>query len=175
VQQRAPQREPASSAESLAAALAPGASVRLRHGGLAVVEAAPERGHVRLRAGSMKLVVPLSEIDSVKAPAKATQRAAPARKTSSLPRVPAAAVRTLDNTLDLRGERQDDAIARVDAFLDQMLGEGHAVGFVLHGHGTGALKNAVREHLGASRYVANARPAEPDEGGDAYTVFWIAE
>jgi DNA mismatch repair protein MutS2 len=52
------------------------------------------------------------------------------------------------NTLDLRGTRVDEALARLDAFLDVMMGEGETVGFVLHGHGTGAMKEAAREHLG---------------------------
>jgi DNA mismatch repair protein MutS2 len=173
---RSSARGGAAPAASLNESLVPGTSVRLKSGGtLAVVESAPERGQVRLRAGAMKLVLPLSEIDSIQAGRpKGTSGPAP-RPKSRLAPTSEAAVRTADNTLDLRGERLEDALARVDAFLDQMLGEGHAVGFVLHGHGTGALKSAVREHLGASRYVGNARPAEPDEGGDAYTVFWIAD
>jgi DNA mismatch repair protein MutS2 len=77
--------------------------------------------------------------------------------------------------LDLRGARVDEAFARVDAFLDVMMGEGERFGFVLHGHGTGAIKGAVREHLGASSYVEHSRAAEPDEGGDAFTVFWIRD
>jgi DNA mismatch repair protein MutS2 len=171
---RASARSAGITAASLSESLVPGMSVRLKNGALAVVEAAPERGHVRLRAGSMKLSLSVNEIESVQGRQKPASAPAPRQK-SRLPPSLAAAVRTADNTLDLRGERLEDALARVDAFLDQMLGEGHAVGFVLHGHGTGTLKSAVREHLGASRYVENARPAERDEGGDAYTVFWIAD
>jgi DNA mismatch repair protein MutS2 len=162
-------------AASLAESLTPGTRVRLKSGGtLAVVESAPVRDQVRLRAGSMKLMLPISEIDSVEG-ARSKGNAPPPQKKSRLAPSLAVPVRTSDNTLDLRGERLDDALARVDAFLDRMLGEGHAVGFVLHGHGTGTLKSAVREHLKASAYVENARPAEPDEGGDAFTVFWIAD
>jgi DNA mismatch repair protein MutS2 len=41
---------------------------------------------------------------------------------------------------------------------------------ILHGHGTGALKHALREHLSASPYVAHHRPGDRHEGGDAVTV-----
>ena len=34
---------------------------------------------------------------------------------------------------------------------------------------------AVREHLASSSYVDHSRAAEPDEGGDAFTVFWIKD
>lgn len=46
-------------------------------------------------------------------------------------------------------------------------------GFVLHGHSTGALKLAVRRHLASMKLVARSRAAEPDEGGDAFSVFWF--
>jgi DNA mismatch repair protein MutS2 len=94
-----------------------------------------------------------------------------APRNGAAPRL-AEARRTLDNTLDLRGVRVEAAADRVDAFLDRLLGEGEPVGFVLHGHGSGALRSAVREHLGASSFVEHARAAEADEGGDAFTVFW---
>ncbi|HEX8909846.1 MAG TPA: Smr/MutS family protein, partial [Anaeromyxobacteraceae bacterium] len=38
------------------------------------------------------------------------------------------------------------------------------------GHGTGALKQALRDHLAASPYVADFGPGERHEGGDATTV-----
>ena len=84
-------------------------------------------------------------------------------------------VRTRDNTLDLRGHRVEESLDLVDAFLDRLLDRGEPVGYVLHGHGTGALKVAVRAHLGSSPYVRRSHPAEPDDGGDAFTVAWLCE
>jgi DNA mismatch repair protein MutS2 len=83
------------------------------------------------------------------------------------------AVRTRNNTLDLRGARVEDAAPRVEAFADQLLREGEAVGFVLHGHGTGALKTTVRQLLRTARYVERAAEADADQGGDAFTMFWL--
>lgn len=158
------------------APLTPGTTVRLkRNGTLAVVEAAPERGQVRLRAGNVRLTLSVNEVERVEGRPKATPRPAARPKQSSVAlTAPPPALRGHDNTLDLRGERVEEAPSRVDAFIDRLLGEGQAVGFVLHGHGTGALKSAVRAHLAASRYVEKSRPAEPDEGGDAFTVFWLS-
>jgi DNA mismatch repair protein MutS2 len=155
--------------------LVPGTAVRLRNAGtLAVVEALPERGQVRLRAGSLKLTLPVSEIESVQGRPRPVNPPTPRREKPKSGGALATAVRSSDNTLDLRGERVDEAITRVDAFLSQLLGEGQPLGFVLHGHGTGALKSAVREHLTSSRYVAHCRAAESDEGGDAFTIFWLS-
>jgi DNA mismatch repair protein MutS2 len=135
-----------------------------------VVDAA----RVRLMIGALKLLVPVSELGALpkgSEPKRAKSSLKKPRATQAKP-LPAAQ-RTQDTTLDLRGERVDDALGRVDAFIDRLLGRSEGVGFVLHGHGTGALKAHVREHLRASAYVEHSRPAEPDEGGDAFTVFWV--
>jgi DNA mismatch repair protein MutS2 len=79
-------------------------------------------------------------------------------------------VRTVVNTVDLRGMRVDEAIDTVAAFLDRMILSNEASAFLLHGHGTGALKSAVRAWLPKSPYGSTWRPAGPEEGGDAFTV-----
>ena len=80
------------------------------------------------------------------------------------------AVRGDVNTCDLRGLRVDESIHRVAIFLDQMLRSDHKVVFILHGHGTGALKQAIRRWLPTCSYVAQWRPADETEGGDAFTM-----
>ncbi len=78
--------------------------------------------------------------------------------------------RTSDNSLDVRGQRADEALELVDAFLDKLMRTNHGNGWILHGHGGGALKKAVRGHLQQSRYVARQQPGPLDDGGDAWTV-----
>jgi DNA mismatch repair protein MutS2 len=58
----------------------------------------------------------------------------------------------------------------VDRFLDGLYRNGEADCLVLHGHGTGALKQALRDHLSASPYVASFRSGDQHEGGDAVTI-----
>jgi DNA mismatch repair protein MutS2 len=79
-------------------------------------------------------------------------------------------IRTSANTVDLRGMRADEATEVAERFLDGAAHGPDGVTFVLHGHGTGALKRAVRAWLPTCRYVKAWRPADADEGGDAYTV-----
>ena len=76
--------------------------------------------------------------------------------------------------LDLRGERIDDAIERLDAYIDQALRARRDSLLVVHGHGTGALKRAVRQHLEASALVFDWRAGERGEGGDGVTVATLA-
>jgi DNA mismatch repair protein MutS2 len=133
-----------------------------------------DREQVRLMIGAMKLLVPIRELSALPGHARLkAPKPAPQRQRATQPKPLATAQRTQDTTLDLRGERVDEALGRVDAFIDRLLGGNEAVGFVLHGHGTGALKSNVRDHLRASAYVEHSRPAESNEGGDAFTVFWV--
>jgi DNA mismatch repair protein MutS2 len=72
--------------------------------------------------------------------------------------------------VDVRGLRADEAVREVELFLDQAFRNGDPGVLVLHGHGTGALKQAVREYLEDSPYVRMYRPGESHEGGDGVTV-----
>jgi len=74
------------------------------------------------------------------------------------------------NTLDLRGQRADDALAELEAFLDRTALEGADTVYVIHGHGTGALRKVVREYLATSAYVAQFRAGGVGEGGDGVSV-----
>ncbi len=72
--------------------------------------------------------------------------------------------------LDIRGQRADDAIRNLEAFLDALYLNGASMGVVVHGHGTGALKDAIRDTLKLSPYVESARPGDRHEGGDGVTI-----
>jgi DNA mismatch repair protein MutS2 len=81
---------------------------------------------------------------------------------------------TRDSTCDLRGLRVDDAIAMATSFLDRALNEGRRTAFLIHGHGTGALRDALRRELARSSYVTRMASGEADQGGDGVTVVWLA-
>ena len=74
------------------------------------------------------------------------------------------------NTLDLRGQRADEALTELEAFLDRTALEGADAVYVIHGHGTGALRKAVREYLATSPYVERFRAGGKGEGGDGVSV-----
>lgn len=78
-----------------------------------------------------------------------------------------------DNVVDLRGERAEDAQGLLEVFLDRAIGDDQEVVIVRHGHGSGALRKALREHLPRLRHVRTHRPGLPPEGGDAVTVVWV--
>ncbi len=78
--------------------------------------------------------------------------------------------RTEANTLDLRGLRVHEARDRIEAVLDEKFLDGFDGIFIIHGHGTGALKRAVRSQMMESPYIDAFRPGEREEGGDGVTV-----
>ena len=82
-------------------------------------------------------------------------------------------IQTSENTIDLRGLRAHEATAMAEQFLDRSLGAGRKVAFLIHGHGTGALRDSVRDALRGSRYIEKMRSGGPGEGGDGVTVVWL--
>lgn len=127
----------------------------------------------RVAVGSVKLVVPIDELRSSPPVAPPAPRARAAQTTLDAAADPSLPIQTSDNRCDLRGLRADEAVAMAEQFLDRCLGESRRVAFLIHGYGTGALRNAVREALAASSYVARFRAGHPEEGGDGVTVVWL--
>ena len=77
------------------------------------------------------------------------------------------------NTLDLRGATLREAEDATSSFLGRLRMRGDLHGYVLHGHGTGALKQGLRAWLKGQREVRAAAPAPAEEGGDAFTLVEI--
>lgn len=73
-------------------------------------------------------------------------------------------------TLDLRGYRVEDALDSLELYLDKASLANISSVNIIHGHGTGALKSAVRDFLMTSPYVAKFRPGEDGEGGDGISI-----
>ena len=68
------------------------------------------------------------------------------------------------------GQRLDEAIDLVEKALDQALMAEAGRLRVIHGHGTGRLRDGVREHFRAHGSVASLRPADAREGGNGATI-----
>lgn len=80
---------------------------------------------------------------------------------------------SVSTRLDLRGYRVEDALDSLELYLDEVSLASLQEVIVIHGHGTGALKQAVREYLSESPYVASFRPGNDSEGGDGVCVVKI--
>ena len=84
-------------------------------------------------------------------------------------------IQTRYNTIDLRGLKVDEAIQKVEQDFDKMLRNGIPSAVVIHGHGTGALKEAVRNNFKHSFYVRDFRAGEEGEGGDGVSIVLLKD
>lgn len=72
--------------------------------------------------------------------------------------------------LDLRGERVEEGLERLERYLDEAYRARLPFVRIIHGHGTGAMKSAVREALKHHPLVGSMRAGDPGEGGDGVTM-----
>ena len=77
--------------------------------------------------------------------------------------------------LDLRGQRVEETLPQVDKYLDDAFLAGMPFVRIVHGKGTGALRQAVREQLRAHPLVKSHRSGERGEGGSGVTVAYLVE
>jgi DNA mismatch repair protein MutS2 len=84
-------------------------------------------------------------------------------------------LRSAEATVDVRGMRADEALAAVDRHLDSAVLAGHPGACIVHGLGTGALRDAVRQHLRRHPQVSNWRAGQGGEGGDGATLVWLRD
>ena len=139
-----------------------------------VAPAGPGDREVEVAAGGLKVRVPRDQVRIFPSAGGPRERRADpgARTVDSSPG--AVYMQTPENTLDMRGMYVDDAIPEVDAFLDRLSLAQAPHAFLIHGHGTGALKNAVRRHVAKSPYVKRSLPAPREQGGDGVTIVVFA-
>lgn len=108
-------------------------------------------------------------------PTGAVEVPPPARRSRAEPEARAARGRDLDEPavspeINLIGLRVEPALEQLDLFLDRALLASRREVRVIHGHGSGRLRDAVRSHLRTHRGVAQIRSGEPNEGGNGATV-----
>ncbi|MGZ3664986.1 MAG: endonuclease MutS2 [Ktedonobacterales bacterium] len=162
---RAPIEEP--SEDALPGPLQVGDTVRVRsmnqRGEL--VSAPDARGEVEVQLGALKLRVRASDVERL---SRRQARATEGRPLLTLP--PRQEVEAPDTQLDLRGWRVEEALLEVDRYLNDAYLAGMPFVRILHGKGTGALRQAIREELGRSPMVKSFASAPANEGGDGVTV-----
>ena len=130
-----------------------------------VLVAPPTDGNAVVQAGALRLNVPLEDL----APAAPPQPARAPRPGTPLTTL----LRAAPVECDLRGLHAADALPRVDKALDDAVLGGAAEIRLIHGKGTGALREAVGEFLRGHPQVAGFRLGGPGEGGDGATVVAI--
>lgn len=131
------------------------------------VVSAPDSGdRVLVQIGRVKMRVPVSELERI---AKEPAKPAPTFRAQRPPKP------DVQPEIDVRGMRVDEALAVVDKFLDDAYLAGWKEVRIIHGKGTGALRQAVGELLDSHPRVAGRRAAAWNEGDLGVTVVEFAD
>jgi len=152
---------------------APVESSQIRKGDRVRILAFGEEGEVlsldgneaEIQMGSLKVRQPLSGLERL-----GKAKAPKGRTSAGLARDIQATMAPVPVELDLRGKRVEEIGTVVEGYLNDAYLMGMPFVRIIHGKGTGALRNVVREMLRDSPVVAKAESAGASEGGDGATV-----
>lgn len=75
--------------------------------------------------------------------------------------------------LDLRGKRYEEAMTEVDRYIDAALLAGYSSVTIVHGKGTGALRQGITSYLQANSAVKRFEFAPPNAGGNGATIVYF--
>lgn len=142
---------------------------KLKAGDEVIVETYGQRGTLlkqekngwQVQLGILKMTIPESDM-TVVAPLKEPAQRVVSMRSATPSHVP--------NQLDLRGKRYEEALEEVDLYLDAALLAGYPQVTIVHGKGTGALRQGITEYLKNHRSVASYEFAPANQGGNGATI-----
>ncbi|MBU5466563.1 endonuclease MutS2 [Virgibacillus sp. MSJ-26] len=114
-----------------------------------------------VQVGIMKVNVKQNDLQGVKSPKKAIEKPLATVKGSNY---------QVKTELDLRGERYEDALLRLEKYIDDALLAGYQKVYIIHGKGTGALRKGVQDFARKHRSISEYRFGSQGEGGSGVTV-----
>jgi DNA mismatch repair protein MutS2 len=162
----APQPEPEAPADStVVGPISIGDEVQVESlGGLTGTVIAHSGHQYELQVGHFKVTRPEADIKKVQAagkPSLSLQVRAPSRDMTS--------------ELDVRGRRPQEIEPEIERYINDSYMSGLETLRIIHGHGTGALRKAIREQLDAHPLVAGVAAAGKAAGGEGVTVATLAK
>lgn len=126
---------------------------------------------LEIQVGMLRLRVRPTDVDrrvAVVEPVAVEKLAAVVTGRTALPTVDSPGLE-----LDLRGQRVDEALDALDSYLERGFAAGLIFGRIIHGRGTGALRQAIREALRQSSYIKRWESGGEKEGGDGVSVVFF--
>lgn len=150
----------------LSGPLRPGDQVYVNQFGTVGEVVEVQKKQVEIQLGHFRTTVPLSGVEL-------RGRAAP-REQADVRTIQAPPVESPGLELDLRGQVAADALINLDHYLDQAFLAQLPWVRIIHGKGSGALRQAVRQALSGHPLVSSYRPGDSGEGGEGVTVAKLA-
>jgi DNA mismatch repair protein MutS2 len=123
----------------------------------------PSGGHAKVLLGQVKVSARLEDLEIL-------DETPPPNQQGETPAVSWAMEGRSPRELNVVGYRVDEAISLVDKTIDRAVVDGDVRLKIIHGHGTGTLRKAIREHLREMPSVKRIGRGDMNAGGDAITV-----
>jgi DNA mismatch repair protein MutS2 len=132
------------------------------------------KGEVEVELGLLKVRVSAENIERLsRRQAKAEANGGDGVRGVSLPSITEREMPDLQ--LDLRGKRVEEVLPDVDRYIHDAYMAGMPFVRILHGKGTGALRQAIRDQLAHHPLVRGLAPAAANDGGEGITVVTLAQ
>ncbi|KGP71362.1 endonuclease MutS2 [Pontibacillus yanchengensis] len=125
-----------------------------------IIEQTSEKEY-QVQLGIMKMKVKANDLELIKREEPVKQKPMATVKGSS---------HHVKPELDLRGERYEEALSRLEKYIDDATLAGYPQVSIIHGKGTGALRKGVEQFAKGHRSIASARAGGMKEGGSGVTV-----
>ena len=140
-----------------------------------VVSLPDSKGEVQVQAGPMKFKVALKALRSARAPKEEKSKWKPAKGKDSSRTSSSLGVRdrSVSSECDVRGMTLDEAILAVERFLNDAALQSLGEVYIIHGKGTGVLRQGIQEHLKRHPLIKSYRLGKYGEGEDGVTVVTI--
>ncbi|MCQ2547543.1 MAG: endonuclease MutS2 [Clostridia bacterium] len=137
-----------------------------------VISLADSKGRLSVKLGLMKVNTQIDNLLMVEsgAKAKALKEAKKQASKATYGKLYKDKTMHFSTSINVQGENLEDALAKVDKYLDDaFISNVHEV-TIIHGRGEGILKSGIRAMLKKNKHVASFRAGEISEGGDGVTV-----
>ncbi len=129
-----------------------------------------DRGKAEVNVHGKRMRCALDDLEVLEEGAGAAVSMDRAKSTPTATPTPRPDVDAVSSELNLIGHRVEEALEQLDSYLDRALLSADGEVRIIHGHGTGRLRKAIREHLRNHPAVAAVRPGRGNEGGDGATI-----
>ena len=130
-----------------------------------VISPPDKKGNVSVQTGILKIVVPVTSLRQIH-----QNEGEKIAKKYALSRSISNKANSIAPQIDLRGCYVQEALDKVDKFIDDAMVASLKNVTIVHGKGTGALKKAIQEMLKTHPYVKSFRSGRYGEGEDGVTI-----
>lgn len=127
-----------------------------------VIEAPDHKGNIKVQMGILKMDSNIKNVTKIKADNQTEKNITKVYNTKKAMHI--------SPTLDIRGQRYDEAMRNLDKYLDDAMLAGISKAKIIHGKGTGALIKGVGEILEGDRRISDFRFGDDKEGGYGVTI-----